>query len=330
MPLVSVIVPIYNVEDYLQICCDNVMSQTYKNIEIILVNDGSTDGSYEIAKRCAKMDSRIVLLNQENGGLSAARNAGLKVAKGEYVLFVDSDDWIERDCVQVLLQNIQENASDVSCCLAQYVSSTGSIRRGRRSFGMDSLYGDEILPDALLVKTFPTSACGKLYRRGFLSENSLLFKDGIVNEDTLFSIQIACLARKITFVDKVLFDIREREGSISRSSFERLFQDMHMALLSARSFMQEHGYYNDYVDKLYKARYIKSTLYNLLQIAQRLQYMQYRRMYDFCVNSTSYFEYADYAVFLPLRHRMMYAISKFSCLLFVTVRILNLFKFKMH
>ena len=150
------------------------------------------------------------------------RDAGLKVAKGDYVLFVDSDDWIEKNCIQELYQDIQRNSSDVSCCLAQYISAMGTIRRGRSSFGINSLTGDEILPNALLVKTFPTSACGKLYRRDFLHENGLLFKEGIVNEDTLFSIQIACLAKKISFVDKVLFDIREREGSISRSSFEKL------------------------------------------------------------------------------------------------------------
>ena len=93
--------------------------------------------------------------------MSAARNAGLKVAKGDYVLFVDSDDWIEKNCIQELYQDIQRNNSDVSCCLAQYISAMGTIRRGRSSFGINSLTGDEILPNALLVKTFPTSAWGK-------------------------------------------------------------------------------------------------------------------------------------------------------------------------
>ena len=173
MPLVSVIVPIYNVEDYLQTCCNSILSQSFNNIEVILVNDGSTDGSCEIAKQIEKKDSRVILIDQRNGGLSAARNAGLKVAKGDYVLFVDSDDWIEKNCIQELYQDIQRNNSDVSCCLAQYISAMGTIRRGRSSFGINSLTGDEILPYALLVKTFPTSAWGKLYRRDFLHENGL-------------------------------------------------------------------------------------------------------------------------------------------------------------
>ena len=330
MPLVSVIVPIYNVEDYLQTCCNSILSQSFNNIEVILVNDGSTDGSCEIAKQIEKKDSRVILIDQRNGGLSAARNAGLKVAKGDYVLFVDSDDWIEKNCIQELYQDIQRNNSDVSCCLAQYISAMGTIRRGRSSFGINSLTGDEILPNALLVKTFPTSAWGKLYRRDFLHENGLLFKEGIVNEDTLFSIQIACLAKKISFVDKVLFDIWEREGSISRSSFEKLFQDMNIALLSARSFMEEHNCYNEPLDKLYKARYLKSNLYNLLQIAQRLQYPQYCKMYNFCMSSTCYLEYGDFAVFLPRKHRIMYSISKSPFLLFVTMKVLNFFNYRMH
>ena len=327
---VSVIVPIYNVESYLEECCDSILSQSFDDIEVILVNDGSTDRSCEIAMRYAKEDSRVVLVNQRNGGLSSARNAGLNVAKGDYVLFVDSDDWIEKNCIQKLYKNIQEYDSDVSCSLAQYVSSKGTIRRGRNSFDVNCIEGDMILPNALLLKTFPTSACGKLYRRSFLCENVLLFKEGIVNEDTLFSIQIACLATKISFVDKVLFDIREREGSISRSSFEKLFQDMHIALLSARSFMVEHKRYNEYLDNLYKARYIRSTLYNLLQIAQRLQYSQYCKMYSFCMRSTFYLDYGVFAVSLPWKHRIMYSFSKSQFLLFVTMKVLNYFNYKMH
>ena len=276
MPLVSVIVPIYNVEDYLQTCCNSILSQSFNNIEVILVNDGSTDGSCEIAKQIEKKDSRVILIDQRNGGLSAARNAGLKVAKGDYVLFVDSDDWIEKNCIQELYQDIQRNNSDVSCCLAQYISAMGTIRRGRSSFGINSLTGDEILPH------------------------------------------------------KVLFDIREREGSISRSSFEKLFQDMNIALLSARSFMEEHNCYNEPLDKLYKARYLKSNLYNLLQIAQRLQYPQYCKMYNFCMSSTCYLEYGDFAVFLPRKRRIMYSISKSPFLLFVTMKVLNFFNYRMH
>ena len=115
-----------------------------------------------------------------------------------------------------------------------------------------------------------------------------------------------------------------------RSSFEKLFQDMNIALLSARSFMEEHNCYNEPLDKLYKARYLKSNLYNLLQIAQRLQYPQYCKMYNFCMSSTCYLEYGDFAVFLPRKHRIMYSISKSPFLLFVTMKVLNFFNYRMH
>ena len=106
MKLVSVVIPVYNVEKYVEKCLDSVINQTYQNLEIIIVNDGSTDNSLSVCQKKKLSDSRIKLINKENGGLSSARNAGIECAQGEFICFIDSDDWIELDYIEVLLNGM--------------------------------------------------------------------------------------------------------------------------------------------------------------------------------------------------------------------------------
>ena len=116
MPKISVIVPVYNVEKYLRKCIESILNQTFREFELILVDDGSTDSSGKICDEYALKDSRIKVIHKENGGASSARNAGLDVAKGEYIGFVDSDDWIEMDMYGELYRLIKENNTDISVC----------------------------------------------------------------------------------------------------------------------------------------------------------------------------------------------------------------------
>ena len=114
--LISVIVPVYNVEKYLVQCINSILNQTIKNLEIILVDDGSLDNSGKICDEFSKKDDRIVAIHKENNGLSSARNAGLEIANGNYIGFVDSDDWLDEHMYEILLKLIKENNSDISCC----------------------------------------------------------------------------------------------------------------------------------------------------------------------------------------------------------------------
>ena len=124
--LVSVIVPIYKVEKYLNKCVDSIINQSYKNLEIILVDDGSPDKCGEICDKYAEKDSRVKVIHKENGGLSDARNAGIDIAKGDYLLFVDSDDWITSNICEVLIKNANDNLSDIIAC-NQYESFDGDF-----------------------------------------------------------------------------------------------------------------------------------------------------------------------------------------------------------
>lgn len=327
---VSIIVPIYNVDLYLDKCLSSVVTQTYNNIEIVLVNDGSTDRSLEIAEYFAQRDDRIVLYSQTNGGLSVARNTGMKLATGEYVLFLDSDDWLSEKAIDVMYKQISRNEADILCCRSQFENLLENKIAPSRLKTLNALCGDNILKDALLSFNFHTSAWAKMYRRSFLLKNQLFFKDGIVNEDTLFSIQTACMATKVSFINNICFHILEREGSISRSSQERLFRDMDTALTLAKDFLIAHKRFDAEIEALFYARYVKSMLYNLLQITQRLPFSEYIRIYKICINETSYLKYSKNVGLLSSLHYLLFYASKSPRMFFLLMKIANFFHFRMH
>ena len=183
--LVSVIVPVYNVEKYLEKCLHSICNQTYQNLEIILVNDGSTDKSYEICSYFASNDNRIILVNKKNGGLSSARNEGLKVFTGNFVTFVDSDDWVESDYVEYLLDAIDKNKdSDIVQCGIAWVLESGRIL-SRPFHDQKILSGTQSILDSFFItQEFVTTAQSKLYKKEFIQ--SLSFMKGRNNEDTIF------------------------------------------------------------------------------------------------------------------------------------------------
>ena len=128
--LISIIVPIYNVDKYLEECIESLRNQTYKNLEIILINDGSTDNSEQIFRHEAKQDNRIVFINKKNGGSASAKNEGLKIAKGDYIAFVDSDDFIELDMIEYMVNTIKKyNADIVQCKLRDYYTNTIAFKQ---------------------------------------------------------------------------------------------------------------------------------------------------------------------------------------------------------
>ena len=130
--LISIIVPVYKVEKYLDKCINSIVSQTYKNLEVILVDDGSPDSCGKMCDEWTKKDTRIKVIHKENGGLSDARNFGLDCAKGKYIQFVDSDDYIEKDMIEFLYKNLKENNADISICSNYMVDEENVINVGTR------------------------------------------------------------------------------------------------------------------------------------------------------------------------------------------------------
>lgn len=216
----SIILPIYNVESYLQRCLESITTQIVDDtIEIIGVNDGSTDSSYEILKEYQKKYSYISIINQSNQGLSAARNAGLKKAKGEFVFFLDSDDYVDVYFLKKITPYLlQEN--DVVMFNAQVVNEkTGVISKYKPLLHKTYTIGLDFFLNYLLQgHEVMICAWSKLYRRDFLLSNNLYFKSGLLHEDELFTPIMCFYADRILVINEYLYNYSVREGSIMRKT----------------------------------------------------------------------------------------------------------------
>lgn len=221
-PLVSIIVPIYKVETYLRRCVDSIIAQSYKNLDIILVDDGSPDACPQICDECARIDSRVKVVHKENGGLADARNAGLNVAAGDYIAFVDSDDLIHYSYIELLLKAIVSNQSDIAVTRF-YKFSTESVSMdpvaavpNKRILLSDAIFSYCSL-NSDQSATF-ISCCNKLYKRKLF--DSLRFPKGKLNEDAFVSYQVLASAKDgIILVDFPLYYYYLRNDSIVGASF---------------------------------------------------------------------------------------------------------------
>lgn len=191
--LISVVIPIYNRESTLQKCVDSVLAQTYDNTEVILVNDGSTDSSEEICRRYEQADSRVSVINKKNGGLSSARNAGIDKSRGEYIFFIDSDDWIDRDTLEVLLNAALQKDTDVTgCCV--YFNFPNGVEDSRAS---DEIYIQDtrtLIKWMLAGSIYANAAWGKLFKRSVF-ENLRFDESCDFCEDDEFSFRMAHIAK---------------------------------------------------------------------------------------------------------------------------------------
>ncbi|WP_052399127.1 glycosyltransferase family 2 protein [Candidatus Francisella endociliophora] len=208
--LISVIIPVYNVQNYLVRCLDSVINQTYKNLEIILVNDGSTDNSLEICQQYIDKDSRIILINKNNGGLSSARNAGLEINKGKYITFIDSDDWVALDYINTLYQNIIDNNADISIVGFEnvYDSNVEDIPNTNKI----KTFSQKEAVNKLILNKLETSACGKLFNSFFFKKNR--FREGIIFEDLEVMYKLFLSANKIVRNSSIKYFYFQRKSSI--------------------------------------------------------------------------------------------------------------------
>lgn len=219
--LVSVIVPIYNVEDYLPKCIDSIICQTYKNIEIILVDDGSPDSCGQICENYKKTDSRIKVIHKENGGLSDARNAGICRAKGSYYVFIDSDDYIHERMIETLVEGVVSTGADIAVCSFKNVKedeiidihsgiNTGSYKLISEDIDrLSYFYGDKY--------TEFTVAWNKIYPASFFKE--IKYPKGKIHEDEFTTYKLLELAKKIAYIDVPLYYYVSRSSSIMGEEF---------------------------------------------------------------------------------------------------------------
>ncbi len=222
--LISIIVPVYNVENYIKKCLDSLIKQTYKNIEIIVVNDGSQDESEIIIQKECELDKRVLYFKKKNGGLGSARNYGLERAKGKYVCFVDSDDWVSPDFVEQLIGPLIETNSDISICNMNYIFEDGSSRNRTPKINQVEILDKNSAIDELLEgKKFRFHACNKMFSMNLFDD--VCFKEGKLFEDVFTTYKLFNKCHQVALVPKTLyFYLQSRQGSILTSKFnERKF-----------------------------------------------------------------------------------------------------------
>ncbi len=220
--LISVIIPVYNVEKYLKECVGSVLCQTYKNYEIILVDDGSTDSSPQICDEYASKYECVSVIHKENSGLSHTRNKGLSVAQGEYVYFLDSDDYIDSNAFAMLIEAIEKENSDF------LFFDSWSFEDAQRNFDISQNYirkkcygtdnGLAMLEKLCENKDFHSAIQHFFFKTSFIKEEKLNFLEGAIYEDVLFAYQSFCKAKKVTHINSPIYFRRYRENSIMTSN----------------------------------------------------------------------------------------------------------------
>ncbi len=278
--LVSVIIPVYNVEKYLSVCLDSVINQTYKNLEILCVNDASSDHSLTVLQMYAERDKRIKVLNNIcNKGLAASRNTALKVAKGDYVIFFDSDDWLDLSTIEICVQKIEYTQADfVGFGLIQYIEELNENKKP------ENLTSEElILRQPINAYTFArvgVTACTKFFCRSFLVSHQIKFPDGRLFEDNPFSWICCVCAQKITLIPDCFYHYRKRKGSITMSAQRNEFSrhlDLIEVLQYFYDYLKQHSYlevqqqnFSICVDSL-----MTTALRNVVPLSQHSEFICY-------------------------------------------------------
>ncbi|MDR0605407.1 MAG: glycosyltransferase [Bacteroidales bacterium] len=217
MPLISVIIPVYNVEKYLRRCLDSVVNQTFRDLEIICVNDGTKDGSVAILEEYAAKDKRMKIIHKKNGGLSSARNEGLKNAAGKYIGFVDGDDWIEPDTYERAYRVMQDYNVDLVCYYVKVelddFSLEDDIVINAKNYHAIKVIGVQNITNELLLNT-TVCAWNKLYRKSIIDRWNIIFPTGLLHEDIEFFCKYAVMCSSVYYIDMYLYHYVQRKNSI--------------------------------------------------------------------------------------------------------------------
>lgn len=237
MPLISVIVPIYNVEKYLDKCVDSIINQTYENLEIILVDDGSPDNCPKMCDDYAKKDSRIKVVHKENGGLSDARNAGMQVATGEYVSFIDSDDYISLDFYETLMQTMLENSSDIVECSVVKFYEDGHFDEYSDDLKVANYETVDALGGLIDENPFRQHVWNKLYKSSVALD--IPYAVGKLNEDEFWTYQVFGKAKKVTKINKTMYYYFQRSGSIMGNGYNIKRLDALEGKMNRQAYIEE-------------------------------------------------------------------------------------------
>lgn len=283
MEKVTIIVPIYNVEKYLKEAIESTINQTYKNLEIILVDDGSTDNSGKICDEYTKIDNRIKVIHKNNGGLSDARNAGLDNATGKYIMFLDSDDFLEIDAVENMHKEIVDK--DAEYVIGNYINATEEGEKWEKPvFDLEKYKPFRLSINDHMNSFFimNSSVCNKIFKKEFIDKLNLRFVVGLPAEDAIFTTYCFIKAERVFYAQCLVFNYRQRKGgSISSSCSKDYFNGINKAYRMIYENFRDNnylGYYRYFYSKsmnyiIYK--FIDSTLLEYEERKKILTEMQW-------------------------------------------------------
>ena len=250
---ISVIVPIYKVEEYLPLCVESIKNQTYSNLEIILIDDGSNDGCGEMCDMYAREDPRVVVIHKENGGLSDARNTGIKVATGSFITCVDSDDYISPCMIENLYCSLIESGADISICGDKKTSIRKIPKENEKYSEILEMNKDEAIEQGLYNTRFSLSACGKLYKASLFV--GIEYPVGKLYEDLFTTYRLFIRAKKIIFFPQIGYFYFYRINSIVASSYKVA----HLDCFEGINQMKKDGvFHNNELIQAYKSAMIEA------------------------------------------------------------------------
>lgn len=221
MPKISIIVPVYNCEKYISNCINSILEQSFKDFELILVDDGSSDRSFEICESFARKDSRVKAIHQLNSGVSRARNRGLDEVQGEYIGFVDGDDCVDKEMYERLYKNLADNDADISICgiVNYFLKKDGTTEKVRQSQvdGFWIFSGEQALKEALQSRLYSVNPVNKLFKRELFDK--LRYPEGKISEDAFLIPVVISKANRVVYDSKPMYYYLRRENSITTSNF---------------------------------------------------------------------------------------------------------------
>ena len=286
--LVSIIIPVYNAETYLQRCVSSLLGQTYKQIEIILVNDGSSDNSGKLCEEYSKIDDRIKVIHKENGGAATARNKGLDEARGKYICFVDSDDYVSCEYIETLYNLLVENNADIAQC-DYLLTFKGDSQIPKKEKVVSNYTGMEMLKRFQIENDFRIKLVvvwNKIYKREIFDD--IRFPEGIIYEDEAIIPKILFKAKRITYTTEKLYAYFMSENSVMRSEFSLKRLDYLTAIQERISFYEKVELSEFYYCDLQKYIASASNLYTKVfdKSVKKLLRKKIRKYYRIFIKST--------------------------------------------
>lgn len=262
---VSIIVPVYNVEKYLSNCIDSILKQTYKNIEVIIINDGSIDSSGNICDEYAKKDRRIKVIQQKNSGVSATRNIGIDIATGEYMQFVDSDDYLEYNMVERLIDAMSDKVNLVICGYKVMDRNKGNVVVNNYICPIERIYQkSEFIMDfgELFNKGYINSPCNKLYVTDMIKKINLHFNEGLnMGEDLLFNFEYMKVCEFISTINDSFYNyLNYNSDSLTTGYKKNFFENQQMLFSKIREFLLENECYTEQNKDFIEISYTDSVI----------------------------------------------------------------------